>query len=81
LPTVGAFLTYIRGLKPRKRVGLAFGSYGWASQAVKEIDRVMKELGWEVPKDSVSINYIPDDEELTETQRIGKELGEILLKK
>jgi len=63
LPTVGAFLTYIRGLKPRKRVGLAFGSYGWASQAVKEID------------------YIPDDEELTETQRIGKELGEILLKK
>nr|MDO8091839.1 FprA family A-type flavoprotein [Candidatus Sigynarchaeota archaeon] len=81
LPTVGAFLTYIRGLKPRKRVGLAFGSYGWASQAVKEIDGVMKELGWEVPKDSVSINYIPDDEELTETQRIGKELGEILLKK
>ena len=32
LPTVASFLTYMRGLSPKneQRIGLAFGSYGWA---------------------------------------------------
>ncbi len=44
LPTVGAFLTYLKGLRPKKRIGFAFGSYGWGGQAIKEIETVMKNL-------------------------------------
>ena len=29
LPTMAAFLTYIKGLRPKERTGFAFGSYGW----------------------------------------------------
>jgi len=29
LPTVAVFIAYLRGLRPKKRIGFAFGSYGW----------------------------------------------------
>jgi flavorubredoxin len=80
LPTMGGFLTYIKGLRPRNRLGFAFGSYGWGGQAVGQIEEVMKDLKWELPLDGVKIKFIPDDDELENVKEIGKKLGEILLK-
>ncbi|WP_370814699.1 FprA family A-type flavoprotein [Butyricicoccus pullicaecorum] len=48
MPTVAAFLTYLKGLKPKNRVGLAYGSYGWSGEATKEVAAVMEGMGWEV---------------------------------
>jgi len=81
LPSMGAFLTYIKGLRPRKRVGFAFGSFGWGGQAVGEIEKVMQELGWEIPVESINIKYIPDDDELKSVKDAGKGLAEYILKK
>jgi flavorubredoxin len=78
LPTLGAFLTYIKGLKPKNRVGFAFGSYGWSGQAAGQIEEVMKELKWELPKEIVKINYIPEPEDLENMKNLGKELGDLL---
>ncbi len=78
LPTVGAFITYLKGLKPKRRIGFAFGSYGWAGQSVKEIEAVMRGLGWDVPVEGVSVQYIPDDAELQKLRGIGNQLGELL---
>ncbi len=79
LPTMGAFLTYIKGLRPKKRVGFAFGSYGWGGQAVGEINEIMEKLKWDMPEESININYIPDPEELDEVKAVGKKLGEYIL--
>ncbi len=81
LPTLGAFLTYIKGLKPKNRIGFAFGSYGWSGQAAGQIEEVMKELKWELPKDIVKINYIPEPGDLENMRSLGKELGELLKSK
>jgi flavorubredoxin len=81
LPTIGGFLTYIKGLRPRNRIGFAFGSYGWSGQAAAQIEEVMKELKWKLPKEVVKINYIPENEELENLKNIGRELGDILKKK
>jgi len=81
LPSMGAFLTYVKGLRPKKRVGLAFGSFGWGGQAVGEIENVMQELGWEIPVKSINIKYIPDDDELISVKEAGKSLGEYVLNK
>jgi flavorubredoxin len=81
LPTIGSFLTYIKGLRPRKRIGFAFGSYGWSGQAAAQIEEAMKELKWELPKEVLKINYIPEDDELNNIKEIGKELGDILKEK
>lgn len=47
LPATAAFLAYMRGLAPKGRVGLAFGSYGWSGESISQIEDVMKELDWE----------------------------------
>lgn len=78
LPTVGAFLTYLRGLRPKKRIGFAFGSYGWGGQAIKEIEEVMKTLGWEMALPGINIQYLPDEQELDEVKKVGRDLGVII---
>jgi flavorubredoxin len=80
LPTVGAFLTYLEGLRPKKRIGLAFGSYGWGGQAVRKIRAVLESLKWEMPLESINLQYVPDEEELTKTIKIGQEFGNFLKK-
>ena len=78
LPTVGAFLTYLKGLRPKKRIGFAFGSYGWGGQAIKEIETVMRNLTWEMPLPTINIQYIPDEEELDKVGKAGQKLAELV---
>jgi len=75
LPTMGGFLTYLKGLRPKKRIGFVFGSYGWGGQAVGEIEKILKDLDWEIPVESINLNYIPDEKELFEVKKIGNKLG------
>ncbi|MEA3559579.1 MAG: FprA family A-type flavoprotein, partial [Candidatus Thermoplasmatota archaeon] len=77
LPSMGAFLTYLKGLWPRDRIGLAFGSYGWGGQSVGQIEDVMKEMKWEMPFEGIRIKYVPDDDELDNVKEKGRELGEM----
>jgi len=74
LPSMGGFLTYLKGLRPRDRIGFVFGSYGWGGQAVGEIENFLNDLHWELPEKSVRINYIPNEDDLNEAKKIGKKL-------
>lgn len=78
LPTVGAFLTYLKGLRPKKRIGLAFGSYGWGGQGAKEVGAAMEALGWELPLETINIQYRPEEEELRAVREAGRRLGEVV---
>jgi flavorubredoxin len=65
LPTTASFLTYMKGLAPKNRIGFAFGSFGWGGQSVDDIDKTLQACGFEtLPKKK--IKYIPKDEDLTE---------------
>jgi flavorubredoxin len=74
LPSMGGFLTYLKGLKPRNRVGFVFGSYGWGGQAVGEIEGILKSLSWKLPVEGLKINYIPEKNDLINAKEIGKNL-------
>ena len=78
MPSMGGFLTYLKGLKPRNRIGFVFGSYGWGGQAVGEIEKIIKDLSWDMPFDSININYIPDEEELNNVKDMGRKIGKYL---
>ena len=80
LPTMGGFLSYLKGLRPKDRIGFVFGSYGWGGQAVGEIENIIKELKWEIPKKSINLNFVPDKNELVEIKKIGNDLGKYLKK-
>jgi len=78
MPNMGAFLTYLKGLRPKNRIGFVFGSYGWGGQAVREIEKILKDLKWELPIESININYIPEEKELKKVEKIGNDLGKYL---
>jgi flavorubredoxin len=78
LPTVSSLLTYLKGLRPKNRIGMAFGSYGWGGQGAREVAEAIGEMGWEMPEETVNIPYIPDDSELVAARATGRRLGESL---
>ncbi|MET1123742.1 MAG: FprA family A-type flavoprotein [Archaeoglobaceae archaeon] len=73
-PPVGGFLTYLRGLKPQKKRALAFGSYGWNGNAVKEIQKVFEELKFET-LEPLMVKFRPTKEELERAYELGAELA------
>jgi flavorubredoxin len=80
MPTMGEFLTYVKGLRPKKRVGFCFGSYGWGGQAVGEMEAVVKDMGWEMPQKGINLKFVPDETELKDCYEAGRALGEHLKK-
>jgi flavorubredoxin len=78
LPTMAAFLTYIKGLRPKKRVCFAFGSYGWGGQGAREVASVLKDMGWEMPEETVNLQYVPGEEDLAKLKEIGSRLAEAI---
>ncbi|MBN2603162.1 MAG: FprA family A-type flavoprotein [Candidatus Thermoplasmatota archaeon] len=78
LPTMGGFLTYLKGLRPKKKIGFVFGSYGWGGQAVGEIEKIIGELSWDIPYENINLNYIPDEQEILNLRKIGNKLGKYL---
>ncbi|MFC1669733.1 FprA family A-type flavoprotein [Spirochaetota bacterium] len=68
LPTVSAFLTYLKGLAPQNRKAIAFGSYGWAQGSVNDICDVFESCKFEL-LDKITVQFIPDEEELDEITR------------
>lgn len=63
LPTVAAFLNYMQGLKPKGRVGLAFGSYGWSGQSIGQIEEVLQNCRFQLLED-LKVQYVPSKEVL-----------------
>ena len=70
-PSVAGFLCYMKGLKPKNKIGAAFGSYGWAGGAIKGIENEMKLTGIEL-MDNISFDYVPDKDELEKCKSFGK---------
>ena len=75
LPTVGGFLTYLRALSPKQRIGMAFGSFGWGGQGVDQVDAMLKECGFAM-LEPVKVKYIPSAATLQEiTSKVEKAVG------
>ncbi len=55
LPSVSAFLTYMKGLKPKNRIGKAFGSYGWSGESIGQINEIFKNAGFETLEEEKAI--------------------------
>ncbi len=56
MPSVAAFLTYMKGLKPKNRVGKAFGSYGWSGESIGHVNDILSSCGFEM-LDMLKVNW------------------------
>jgi flavorubredoxin len=79
-PTLADALVYLKGLKPKNLIGAAFGSYGWSGESVKDLNRMLEEMGVELVSDGISALFIPDDEVLARCYDLGKDIAERLAK-
>jgi flavorubredoxin len=75
-PTLGDFLTYMKGLKPKNKIGAAFGSYGWSGESVKLINEALEEMKIQVIDPGVSLQYVPDEKGLDACRELGKKIAE-----
>jgi len=74
-PTMGDFLTYMKGLRPKGKIFGLFGSYGWGGGAIKEMRKNLGEEKFEVWENELGIQYIPDPEEIKSAIQFGREFA------
>ena len=75
LPKVADLLTYMTGLKPKGKIGAAFGSYGWSGEAAKDIAGWLADMGMDMPAPPARILYVPSHEQLAACVELGRTIG------
>lgn len=75
-PSVGSFLTYIGGLKPKGKLWGFFGSYGWGGGATRGMIKMAKEAGFDVMESSIELKWVPTAEELKKCFEFGQETAQ-----
>ncbi|MCK5739274.1 flavodoxin domain-containing protein [bacterium] len=63
LPTVAGFLAYFKGLAPKNRVGLAFGSYGWGGQSVGIVHKDLESCKFDM-LEPIKFMWVPGEDDL-----------------
>lgn len=80
-PTVADFLTYMKGLKPRHKIGGAFGSYGWSGESVRQVTEQLEEMKFDHIEPGLKIQYVPDADAMKACVQFGKNIGNTLIEK
>jgi anaerobic nitric oxide reductase flavorubredoxin len=74
-PTIGSFLTYATGLKPKDKLWSFFGSFGWGGGAVHAMTETAKKAGFAVQEPGLEIKYVPDEADLKRCFEFGKQIA------
>jgi flavorubredoxin len=77
-PTVSDFLTYMKGLKPKNKIGAAFGSYGWSGESVKLINQELEAMKFDIIDPGVKIQYVPDQDGKNACLELGRKIGKAI---
>jgi flavorubredoxin len=75
-PTMGSFMTYITGLKPKGKLWGFFGSYGWGGGAVRGLAEVAKKAGFETYEPTLEIKWVPDEADLKKCFEFGQQFAQ-----
>ncbi len=74
LPSISPILDELVALKASGKIGLAFGSQGWAGGAVKVIEEKLKLAGMELMAPAFSVKWVPSKEELEQVKELARSL-------
>ena len=70
LPTVAGLLMYLKGLRPKNRYALSFGSYGWAKAGFKEVDEFLTAAGFVLMGEGQYVQFVPEESELDQLSAV-----------
>jgi flavorubredoxin len=77
-PTVAQFLCYLKSLKPKGKIGSAFGSHGWAGGAVKAVQQELAGTGIDLIESGLAFKFVPDADELQKCADFGKIIAQTI---
>ena len=77
-PSVAEFLCYLKGLKPKNKIGAAFGSHGWGGGGVKAVQQELEQTGVELIDSELAFKFVPDDGEIKQCEDFGREMADKL---
>ncbi|MHB1126342.1 MAG: FprA family A-type flavoprotein [Bacillota bacterium] len=75
LAALSAFLDDMKGLKPKNKIGLAFGSYGWGGGALKTIEERLSAAKIELFAPGLQYKWVPGEDDLAACYEMGKKIG------
>lgn len=64
MPTVASFLCYLKGLSPKNRIGIPFGSYGWAPSGPNDVATALETCGFTLDFGTLTHQWTEDEEGL-----------------
>jgi flavorubredoxin len=77
-PAMADVLTYVKGLKPKNKIGFAFGAYGWSGEGAKNIAAELDAMGAQQPVELRQVKYMPTTADLEAFFACGIELAKAL---
>lgn len=75
LPRMGDFLTYLKGLRPKGKVGAAFGSFGWSGEAVKHLNEAMEAMEIQVLDPGLKVKNVPTEADFAKCKELGAKIA------
>lgn len=75
LHSIAGILEMIKGMKLKNKKAVAFGSYGWSGEAVKQITESLAKAGFEIINDGIKQMWTPDEEMKKQCIEFGKAIG------
>ena len=75
---IAGLLEMMKGLKFKKKKGAAFGSYGWSGDAVKQLNALLTEAGFELVNDGIAKLWVPDNAALDDCREYGRQFAQAL---
>ncbi len=79
LPRMADFLCYLKGLRPKGKLGAAFGSFGWSGEAVKNMNSAMEEMGIELIDPGLRVKNVPTVDDFDQCKALGGKIAQAVL--
>jgi flavorubredoxin len=76
MPMMSATLTYLKGLRPSRKAGFAFGSTGWGKGGTEDIMESLNDMDIDIIREPIKTKWRPDREILQECEKAGRALAE-----
>jgi len=81
MPRMASALTYLRGLRPTGKTGMAFGSYGWAARGCDELVQYLQAMQVASLCEPITCRFRPDAATLEKCREAGRLLARKAMEK
>ncbi|HHT97526.1 MAG TPA: anaerobic nitric oxide reductase flavorubredoxin [Clostridiales bacterium] len=78
LHSIGGLIEMLRGLKFKNKKALAFGSYGWSGESVKQLSADIEKCGFDLMNEGIRTLWVPDQDEINKLKTFGQDIIKLM---